>query len=271
MAQTKNNRILLAVVLLLLLVVILRTAWISDDAYISFRTVDNLVSGHGLTWNIAERVQAFTNPLWVILLSPFYALTGDIYFTSIFLSVFLTILAAIFMARCYKGEPNSALLGLTILISSKAFIDYATSGLENALGYAILGAFLFLYLTRKRSTELLFILAILASLGALNRLDTIVLYLPVLGLMVWYLPKKQGLKALAIGFAPLILWELFSLWYYGFPFPNTYYAKLHTGIPAYDLFRQGFVYYLDSLTFDPLTLSVICGGLLLTLKRENKQ
>ena len=30
---------------------------------------------------------------------------------------------------------------------------------------------------------------------------------------------------------PLLAWELFSLLFYGFPFPNTYYAKLNTGIP----------------------------------------
>src|SRR5262249_51755397 len=45
--------------------------------------------------------------------------------------------------------------------------------------------------------------------------------------------------------------------YYGFPFPNTAYAKLQTGVPAANLLKQGLEYLLDSLTADPITLSTI--------------
>ena len=32
--------------------------WITEDAYISFRTIDNFLHGHGLTWNPGgERVE----------------------------------------------------------------------------------------------------------------------------------------------------------------------------------------------------------------------
>jgi len=34
--------------------VLVRTAWVSDDAYMTFRTVDNFVQGHGLRWNVAD-------------------------------------------------------------------------------------------------------------------------------------------------------------------------------------------------------------------------
>jgi arabinofuranosyltransferase len=55
----------LAVLVLLLLVV--RNAWVTEDAYITLRTVDNWVSGHGLRWNVDERVQGYTHPLWMVL------------------------------------------------------------------------------------------------------------------------------------------------------------------------------------------------------------
>ena len=45
---------------LLFLVVLLRTAWLCDDAYIVLRSVDNLLHGHGLRWNVAERLLSFT-------------------------------------------------------------------------------------------------------------------------------------------------------------------------------------------------------------------
>ena len=51
------------------LVLVVSNAWLSDDAYITFRTVDNVVNGYGLTWNVVERVQAYTHPLWMLLLS----------------------------------------------------------------------------------------------------------------------------------------------------------------------------------------------------------
>ena len=36
-----------------------------DDAMISMRYAYNLAHGNGLVWNIGERVEGFTNPLWV--------------------------------------------------------------------------------------------------------------------------------------------------------------------------------------------------------------
>ena len=65
----------------------------------------------------------------------------------------------------------------------------------------------------------------------------------------------------ALGFAPLLLWLAFSLFYYGFPFPNTAYAKLATGIPPAALARQGMAYLLNSLRWDPVTLAIIFAAL----------
>ena len=42
-----SRRLIIALAVLVLGIVILRTAWVCDDAYISFRTVDNFVHGHG--------------------------------------------------------------------------------------------------------------------------------------------------------------------------------------------------------------------------------
>ena len=43
--------------------------FIQDDAYISFRYVQNFVDGNGLVFNIGERVEGYTNLLWVLILS----------------------------------------------------------------------------------------------------------------------------------------------------------------------------------------------------------
>ena len=51
--------------------VILQNAWLCDDAFITYRTADNLINGHGLTWNAGERVQTYTNPLWLFTIAVF--------------------------------------------------------------------------------------------------------------------------------------------------------------------------------------------------------
>jgi hypothetical protein len=40
-----------------------------DDAYISFRYARNLVEGHGLVFNQGERVEGYSNFLWVLLIA----------------------------------------------------------------------------------------------------------------------------------------------------------------------------------------------------------
>ena len=82
-----------------LFLIILRNAWICDDAYITFRTVDNFIHGHGLTWNLAERVQAYTHPLWMMIISFFYLFTKEIYYTVIFLSLTLCALTFFYLSK----------------------------------------------------------------------------------------------------------------------------------------------------------------------------
>ena len=235
---------------------IIRNAWLSDDAYITFRTVDNVVHGYGPTWNIAERVQTYTHPLWMGLLTAFYGATREIYFTSLLLSIAISIAAVWVLVR--RPAPARSVLALVIFCCSKAFVDYATSGLENALTHLVLAGFLLLYLRGESTPRQLFWLALLASLGMLNRLDTALLFAPALA---WALVRCRSLRAVglvALGLVPLLLWELFSLFYYGMLFPNTAYAKLNAGlITQGELLREGLYYLQNSLRVDPVTLVAI--------------
>ncbi len=40
-----------------------------DDAMVSMRYAWNLAHGNGLVWNPGERVEGFTNPLWVMFMA----------------------------------------------------------------------------------------------------------------------------------------------------------------------------------------------------------
>ncbi len=270
------KRSIVAVGGLVFLVLFVRTAWLSDDAYITFRTVDNVLNGHGLRWNVADRVQSYTHPLWMFAMTTAGAVTGEVYFTSLALSIGLSLAVVLLVAGRIAATAPMALLGLSALGLSKAFIDYSTSGLENALTHLLLVLFFLMRASSDGWTSTaprdLFRLSLLAALVMLNRLDAGLLVLPALAWIAWRsAPAGAGVRGLvarrvwlpiALGMAPLVAWEVFSVIYYGFPFPNTAYSKIKTGIPEPELLQQGFLYLLDSLHNDPLTLSVIAAALL---------
>jgi arabinofuranosyltransferase len=266
-----SRSLLITLLLIIAGIVILRTAWVCDDAYISFRTVDNFVNGYGLTWNTDERVQGFTNPLWVFLMAAFRMITGELYYTSILVSLALTLGALLLASLKVSRSASGCVLILVTAIFSKAFIDYATSGLENPLSYLLLAAFYFLYLHRRRDRNTFFAMTLLTALAGLNRLDTVILYLPALVVAFWELRGRKLFLPILLGSSPLILWECFSIVYYGFPFPNTYYAKLHSGIPLHERIHQGFVYFLETLNVDPLTLLIIIAGFAVVLISRNRK
>jgi arabinofuranosyltransferase len=263
-----KTRIVLGVALLAFLVVLARNAWASDDAFITLRTVYNFLHGDGLRWNGAERVQTFTHPLWLFVLIPFYVAIRDPFFTLYTAGMVVSLLAVYILLAKFFPQPWSIPLALAFVLSSKSFIDYSSSGLENPLSHllALLFAGLLLQDTVPPSKRVFF-LSLLAALSMLNRLDTLLLFLPALLLTIYETRKTiwQSGKWMALGFLPIILWEGFALFYYGFPFPNTYYAKLTTGIPQSDLYRQGWLYFQNSLAWDHVTLPTIGLAVLLSL------
>ena len=248
---------------------LIRRAWICDDAYITFRTVDNLLNGYRLTWNVTERVQVYTHPLWMLLVAVFDLITKDIYLTSIFLSLAISIVTIILLASKISKVEISALFGIVVLSFSKAFMDYSTSGLENPLSHLLVVLFFIVYFIHKNDVPKILILSILMSLSITNRMDTLLLLLPALILAVIQCKGRKWLLYLALGQLPFILWEIFSLFYYGFPFPNTAYAKLNTGIPSGEIIQQGFLYLLNSIQHDPITLTVISLGIVIPFIIKN--
>jgi len=254
----------LFVVIMVFTLVLFITAWLHDDAYITFRTVDNFTHGYGLTWNISERVETFSNPLWMFLVSIPYFFTNEIYYSSIILSITVSVITILIFAFKISKTVIGAILGIGIFIFSKAFIDYSTSGLENPLTHLILAIFMVVFIKSKNNFtfKTLFLLSIITAFGIVNRLDTFVLFLPCLIYAFLKLPKIKGLYIIVIGLVPVIIWKGFALFYYGFPLPNTAYAKvLNTGISKLQLVQHGFYYFEDLISWHPLTFFIIMLGI----------
>ena len=208
-----------------------------------------------MRWNVGERVQ-LTHPLWFFLLSAGSWFTGELYYTP-FLSIFLTLLMLAGIGVTAHREPCKVVPLLAALLFSRAFIDYSTSGLENPLSHFMLLAFLSLYWQVSRGYLWVFAVSLTAALGMLNRLDLGLLFFPCMVHIGCRYHDRRTFAMLILGMGPLFAWLVFSLFYYGFLFPNTAYAKLGTGIPTAELCIQGLRYLQNSLTRDPVTLVVI--------------
>ena len=262
--------------------IVITTAWVSDDAYITFRSVENFLHKYGLVYNIGERVQTFTHPLWFFVLSTAYYLALRIgsfvnwsllYYVCVFVSILISLLAVSALLFGIARSSRGALLAMLLLFFSKAFVDYSTSGLENPLSHFLMALFLIVYSNvvvegfEKRSAGI-FLLSFFASLMAVNRLDTFLFAIPALIYIFWMHPKANIIPML-MGQFPLIVWEGFSLIYYGRLFPNTAYAKLNTGINSFVLIQHGFAYFLNSLRIDPITLlAIICGSVYVLYRKK---
>ena len=74
---TRHGRVihLLSLPWLALLAWLTSVAWfLTDDAFISFRYVRNLLEGHGLVFNPGEYVEGYTNFLWILELAALWGL-----------------------------------------------------------------------------------------------------------------------------------------------------------------------------------------------------
>ncbi len=213
-------------------------AWVVEDAYITFRVVDNFVNGYGLTWNSDERVQAYTSPLWMLLHIPFHFFYQGIHNVTIAISVIITI------ATCYiiflAFRKNYLLLAAIFiaLSGSRGFVEYSTSGLENPLTHFWLALFYYNLFIRRTGW---YNLILIASLALVTRMDTIIFYLPAIILTAPDF-RKINFKKIILCLSPFLAWSLFSLFYYGFIFPNTKYAKLGSDADLWLIILSGLRY-----------------------------
>lgn len=253
--KSPSDRRFRGLLLAFCIVIVLRNAWLCEDSFITLRVVENAVHGLGLRWNPLERVQVYTHPLWMLALIPARLVAGKAAAGAMGLSILCSVAALAVLLFRDIANVWSALVAVLILTLSKAFIDYSTSGLENPLAHLLLVLFFSEYFGARKKQRRLELLFLYAALLACTRLDlALIVVVPIAQALRAERPTRREAFRAARWLAPIVLWELFSLLYYGFPFPNSYYAKLGAAVPRGALISQGFYFLLNSLSWDPITL-----------------
>ena len=245
-----------------------RNAWITDDAFITFRSIEQLLVGNGLRFNFHERVQAFTHPLWLGLLLPLRLAGLPLPAAAFLLSWLAVAVALVWLWRRFQGQPARGLLGAGSLLGSRVLMDFSSSGLETPLSILLIVLFAYAVLTREasngsgdsRSVTPIFLMA---SALLLTRHDHGPLLVPVLAILAvrrWDSGRVRCGAEIVVGLLPFVAWSLFSCLYYGSLVPNTALAKLGAGVPRSELLVQGLYYVKMTALWDPLWIPLLIAG-----------
>jgi len=249
-------RIGLVLVIALFLSVVLRTAWVSDDAFIDARTAVHAAAGEGLRWNVDDRVQTFADPAWVLLLSGASTIVRDPYVALLLLDITCAALAVVLIVAGVAVDAAAALLALSLLTFSKAFVEFVTSGLSVALVYLLIAAFWSVHWRIRDSRVRMTALAAIAAVGALTDAKTVLLFVPALMLALRRRNEYQ-LSDLVLPIAIVISWVIFAALYYGSAVPVPIVAAWTESWSLPARIGQGSAYVLDALDRDPLTVLAI--------------
>jgi hypothetical protein len=195
-----------------------------DDAYISFRYAEHLVSGRGLVYNIGERVFGSSTPLYVLWLAALrWLLPGDLATAAVRANAIGFAAAAFLAGRLARRLTNAPWVGATVtaaLLVNPMLLAISTGGMES-FWFLALASVAVLVLIGERPKPWLF--GLLAGLAILTRAEGVLL--APIALVVLARRPRDLLRAAAGAALPLGAWALFSTLYYGSPIPQSVIAK----------------------------------------------
>ena len=252
---------------------ILWKAWISEDAFITLRHVDNFLHGYGPVFNVAERVEGFTHPLWFAVLAVFRWIglspKGAAVLPAL-LASFAALYVLFFKIRIKDETGRISFLNpaAAILIGTSAFIDFGTGGLETALSYLLLVLYA-KFLLENRWLQQPILTGLITSCLVLNRPDFGIFLILIFVMYLYELAtRKISLKQIVRFLVfPILLvgsYQIFRMGYYASLLPNPFYAKSGSG--AY--WSQGFKYLGDLFQGSLMLGILILAFLMFSLARN---
>jgi len=214
-----------------------------DDAFITFRYAANLADGHGLVFNIGDRVEGYSNFLWNVLLAASGSIGCDIVLTGKLLSLIFACLAVVLTWVCARmvatqreWPPGLAWVPPLMLALYPGWSYWAYGGLESTMLACLILLFLLFGSSDISRLKNLIPTILFGLLATLTRWEVVLLW-PVVALPHFFNKTPEGksyklrtctlLFLLAVGFGVYFIWRA---WYYGELLPNTFYAKANSGI-----------------------------------------
>ncbi|WP_092533047.1 glycosyltransferase family 87 protein [Amycolatopsis arida] len=207
---------------------------VAEDAYISFRYSLNIAEGHGPVFNAGERVEGYSNFLWVITLALAKTVFGlGIVGTAVVLGVLCTLGSVLLayalvnrvVAMVRPATPAFGLAAAVLTAGASGLAAYGPSGLETPLFLLLV-----LGICLAVAAERFVVAGVLVALATMTRPDGVVVAVIVgLWLLVRAARRRENGWALAgyvLGALVLVVpWTAWRVTYYGHFVPNALAAK----------------------------------------------
>jgi len=208
-------------------------AIILDDAMITFRVAENLAYGRGFVYNVGERVQVTTTPLYAMVLATGTWAAGSAPQAALLLNLTLATLIPLLaydLGRRIAGRITG--VGGALLLTFAPLLVIAFS-MESYLYVALILASMDAYAARRYRLA-----GVLVGLTALVRGDAVLMGASML--IYDTLARRRLYWRLIIPAVGIpAVWYLFATLYYGSPFPATLQAKTAQG--EFDWLGQHFL------------------------------
>lgn len=233
--------------------------WMLDDAFVFFRYAENWARGLGPVFNAGERVEGCTSFLWLLLLAAAARLGCDPVLAGRILGIACALATLLLLACAHRVWPQltagTSQRAALFLGTCGAFTAWAASGMEVALA-AFLTTLATLNTTRSWNHVTrrgLVGLGVLAALLAATRPEALLLDGVLFFALLRRTPRRAwiAVAVFAALFVPYFAWR----WtYYGWPLPNTFYAKVGG---TTDEWRRGAEYVLRFLCLAAPLVAVV--------------
>ncbi len=196
---------------------------ILDDAMITFTVAENLAHGNGFVYNIGERVQVTTTPLYTMVLAigmwPFGSAPQAALLLNIALAAIIPMLAYD-VGRRLAGKITGVGSALLLIVAPLLIIAFS---MESYMYAALILASTNAYIAKRYRLA-----GVIIGITALTRGDAALIGAAILIYDVLASRRfRWGMIFPAIGIP--LLWYIFATFYYGWPFPATLQAKAAQG------------------------------------------
>ncbi|MEL6343661.1 MAG: hypothetical protein AAFV53_11060 [Myxococcota bacterium] len=222
--------------------------WLLDDAYITLRYAENLAYGWGPVFNEGERVEGYTNFLWMILMAGGAWVGLDPVLLSQGLGIAFIAGVIVLLAnsdRIVSGVSRPAAITAALIAGTSPLVSrWMMSGMETAM-VTFWFVFAILLHLRDRARPMASVPAaalsgLICALAAMSRPDAGLLFgVLCLDRLFSLRQRDGGVSALLTVVAVFgAIFGGFFAWrwgYYGWPLPNTFYTKV--GASGYQVLR----------------------------------
>jgi len=212
--------------------------FVQDDAFITFRYAENWASGLGPVFNPDDRVEGYTNFLWMALMVLPHMIGVDVVtFAHLvgIIAMVVTLLATYHVGRMLFDDSRVGLAAASLCTINYSFLSYATGGLETSLVTALvmLAMILLLPILQRGGAEQhsarLVAASVVMGLALLARLDSLLLIVVPCVIALWHLVRCHHWRSVGLlslpGATIVAWWMAWKLSFYGGVLPNTFYVK----------------------------------------------